>query len=111
MTRTGVPVSSRNSANRFRPFRDKDRPVAVLDTATAIQLNMSNPMESTMYPQSTPGLARKRRELAPAVANAFKAFSDAVFADGALPSATKEFDRGRRRARHAVSVLHQGPHA
>src|SRR5512146_2970982 len=55
-------------------------------------------MESSMYPQSTPDLARKRRELAPAVANAFKTFSDAVFADGALPSATKELT--------AVAVAH-----
>jgi AhpD family alkylhydroperoxidase len=47
-------------------------------------------MESSMYPQSTPDLARKRRELAPAAADAFKAFSAAVFADGALPSVTKE---------------------
>lgn len=47
-------------------------------------------MESSIYPQSTPDLARKRRELAPAAADAFKAFSEAVFADGALPSVTKE---------------------
>lgn len=47
-------------------------------------------MESSMYPQSTSDLARKRRELAPAVGDAFKAFSEAVFADGALPGVTKQ---------------------
>jgi AhpD family alkylhydroperoxidase len=43
-----------------------------------------------MYPPSTAELARKRRELAPAPLQAFKAFSAAVFADGALPNVTKQ---------------------
>ncbi|KZC17342.1 alkylhydroperoxidase [Rhodanobacter sp. FW510-R12] len=47
-------------------------------------------MDTTMYPQSTAELARKRRELAPAPLDAFKAFSAAVFADGALPAVTKQ---------------------
>ncbi|MEO7062609.1 MAG: carboxymuconolactone decarboxylase family protein [Dokdonella sp.] len=47
-------------------------------------------MSSEMYPPSTPELARKRHELAPAPADAFKAFSAAVFADGALPNVTKQ---------------------
>jgi AhpD family alkylhydroperoxidase len=47
-------------------------------------------MESSMYPQPTPELARKRHELAPAAADAFKAFSAAVFADGALPGVIKQ---------------------
>jgi len=47
-------------------------------------------MESPMYPPSTAELARKRRELAPAPLQAFKAFSAAVFADGALPNVTKQ---------------------
>ena len=47
-------------------------------------------MESPMYPPSTAELARKRRELAPAPLQAFKAFSAAVFADGALPDVTKQ---------------------
>ena len=38
-------------------------------------------MDSSMYPQATPELARKRRDLAPGIADAFKAFSAAVFAD------------------------------
>lgn len=47
-------------------------------------------MDTTMYPRSTAELARKRRELAPAPLDAFKAFSAAVFADGALPAVTKQ---------------------
>ncbi|MDW2981478.1 MAG: carboxymuconolactone decarboxylase family protein [Rhodanobacter sp.] len=47
-------------------------------------------MDTTMYPQATAELARKRRELAPAPLDAFKAFSAAVFADGALPAVTKQ---------------------
>jgi AhpD family alkylhydroperoxidase len=47
-------------------------------------------METSMYPQSTTELAHKRHELAPAADDAFKAFSAAVFADGALPNVTKQ---------------------
>ncbi|TAL82431.1 MAG: carboxymuconolactone decarboxylase family protein [Rhodanobacter sp.] len=47
-------------------------------------------MEHPVYPQLTPELARKRRELAPATLDAFKAFSAQVFADGALPNKTKQ---------------------
>lgn len=47
-------------------------------------------MDASMYPPSTPQLARKRRELAPGPLKAFKAFSAAVFADGALPGVTKQ---------------------
>ena len=47
-------------------------------------------MEHAMYPQASAELARKRRELAPKQLDAFKAFSAAVFADGALPAVTKQ---------------------
>lgn len=43
-----------------------------------------------MYPSVSKGLAQKRRELAPEVSGAFRAFSQRVFADGALASKTKE---------------------
>ena len=49
-----------------------------------------NVMETPMYPQSTVDIARKRRELAPEPLKAFKAFSAAVFAAGALPVVTKQ---------------------
>ena len=47
-------------------------------------------MEESLFPHSGPQIARKRRELAPEPLNAFKAFSAAVFADGALPGRTKQ---------------------
>ena len=47
-------------------------------------------MSETLYPPSSPALARKRPELAPEPLEAFKAFSAAVFADGALPGVTKQ---------------------
>ena len=47
-------------------------------------------MDETLYPHMGPEIARKRRELAPEPLNAFKAFSASVFADGALPSKTKQ---------------------
>ncbi|KAE8766027.1 carboxymuconolactone decarboxylase family protein [Georgenia thermotolerans] len=47
-------------------------------------------MDETMYHRTTPELAARRRELAPAVHAAFEEFSRAVFADGALPERTKQ---------------------
>ncbi|MGN7982848.1 carboxymuconolactone decarboxylase family protein [Burkholderia sp. 22313] len=43
-----------------------------------------------MYPQPGAELARRRRELAPESLAAFRAFSNSVFADGALPVKTKQ---------------------
>jgi AhpD family alkylhydroperoxidase len=45
---------------------------------------------SSIYPPSTPELARQRRDLAPNQQVAFEAFSKAVFADGALPAKIKQ---------------------
>ena len=47
-------------------------------------------MEDPLFPPVGAEIARKRRELAPNPLNAFKAFSAAVFADGALPNVTKQ---------------------
>ncbi|ODS60859.1 MAG: alkylhydroperoxidase [Acidovorax sp. SCN 68-22] len=47
-------------------------------------------MDEPLFPDSGPDIARKRRALAPEPLNAFKAFSAAVFADGALPGRTKQ---------------------
>ena len=47
-------------------------------------------MAELMYPPSSQDLARKRRELAPDIQTAFHAFSELVFADGALPAKTKQ---------------------
>jgi AhpD family alkylhydroperoxidase len=43
-----------------------------------------------MYPASTMELAKKRRDLAPETEAAFQAFSQKVFADGALPVKVKQ---------------------
>ncbi|MEZ0606700.1 carboxymuconolactone decarboxylase family protein [Paraburkholderia sp. IW21] len=47
-------------------------------------------MDKAMYPPSDPGIAARRKQLAPAPLAAFKVFSDSVFADGALPTKTKQ---------------------
>src|SRR5574337_1013729 len=47
-------------------------------------------MEHPMYPESTRELHAMRRELAPEQLAAFRAFSQAAFADGALPTKIKQ---------------------
>jgi AhpD family alkylhydroperoxidase len=51
-----------------------------------------------MYPLSTAEIRHKRRELAPHQQAAFEAFSNAAFADGALPARFKQII--------AVAVVH-----
>lgn len=55
-------------------------------------------MEHPMYPASNAEIAAKRRELAPGALEAFRAFSAAAFAEGALP--------GRVKQLIAVAVAH-----
>jgi AhpD family alkylhydroperoxidase len=43
-----------------------------------------------MYPPATREIAEKRKKLAPEIHDAFTAFSNRVFADGALPAKTKQ---------------------
>jgi AhpD family alkylhydroperoxidase len=45
--------------------------------------------QEQIYPPATRELAEQRKRLAPKPAEAFKAFSQSVFADGALPAKTK----------------------
>jgi AhpD family alkylhydroperoxidase len=47
-------------------------------------------MNETLYPKPTKALADQRRDLAPDADAAFRAFSEAVFKDGALPRKTKQ---------------------
>lgn len=47
-------------------------------------------MSQPVFPPSTPGLAATRKRLAPGIHEAFMAFSERVFADGALPGKTKQ---------------------
>ncbi|MEP6590436.1 MAG: carboxymuconolactone decarboxylase family protein [Gemmatimonadota bacterium] len=48
------------------------------------------PVEDPLYPQATRDIAEQRSKLAPAQSAAFRAFSQAVFAEGALPAKTKQ---------------------
>jgi AhpD family alkylhydroperoxidase len=47
-------------------------------------------MEDHIYPDVSKDLAQKRRELAPEIYGAFRMFGQRVFANGALPSKTKQ---------------------
>jgi AhpD family alkylhydroperoxidase len=47
-------------------------------------------MSDTLYPPANRETAAKRRELAPEIEAAFDAFSQRVFAEGALPGKTKQ---------------------
>src|SRR6478735_1417265 len=46
--------------------------------------------QEQIYPAATKELAERRKSLAPKPAEAFKAFSRSVFAEGALPAKTKQ---------------------
>ena len=47
-------------------------------------------MADPLYPSPSPDLADARKRLAPGTHDAFQAFSQAVFAEGALPAKTKQ---------------------
>src|SRR5438270_10473925 len=47
-------------------------------------------MEQHLYPRPSKDLSQKRKELAPEIYTAYQSFSQRVFADGALPSKTKQ---------------------
>ncbi|HKT32705.1 MAG TPA: carboxymuconolactone decarboxylase family protein [Gammaproteobacteria bacterium] len=47
-------------------------------------------MSQSLYPESTPEIAARRKALAPKPLEAFQNFSRAVFAAGALPEKTKQ---------------------
>lgn len=47
-------------------------------------------MPTDIFPQTTPELNATRKKLAPAIHDAFTAFSERVFSEGALPTKTKQ---------------------
>ncbi|GAA1347791.1 carboxymuconolactone decarboxylase family protein [Arthrobacter roseus] len=47
-------------------------------------------MAENLYPQATPEMAARRKELAPEIHDAFSRFSKEVFKDGALDEKTKQ---------------------
>jgi AhpD family alkylhydroperoxidase len=48
------------------------------------------PEQNQTYPSASTELREKRKRLAPKPAEAFKAFSQSVFAEGAIPAKTKQ---------------------
>lgn len=63
-------------------------------------------MSKDIFPQTTPDLAAARKKLAPHIHDAFTAFSERVFAEGALPTKTKQLIAEMRAgAAYAHSVL------
>ncbi|MGH7136408.1 MAG: carboxymuconolactone decarboxylase family protein [Pirellulales bacterium] len=46
--------------------------------------------QEQLFPQATKELAEQRKSLAPKPAEAFKAYSHSVFAEGAIPAKTKQ---------------------
>jgi len=48
------------------------------------------PDQESLYPSSSHNFAAQRRRLTPKQSEAFKEFSQSVFADGALPAKTKQ---------------------
>jgi len=61
-------------------------------------------MPESVYPPASPDLARKRRELAPDIQAAFHAFSELVFAEGALPAKTKQLIAVAAYAHSVISL-------
>jgi len=51
---------------------------------------MEQLVEKRLYPEPSKEISQKRKDLAPEIYAAFQSFSQRVFADGALPSKTKE---------------------
>ena len=67
-------------------------------------------MSETMYPRVSRGLVEGRRALAPEIEDAFRDFSQKAMAEGAIVGQGQAADRGRRRPRHPMPLLHHRPH-
>ena len=65
-------------------------------------------MDHAMYPATTRELHQKRRELAPDAYAAFRAYSQAVIADPALPAKTKQLSLPLGRRDHTEAALNAG---
>jgi AhpD family alkylhydroperoxidase len=62
----------------------------ICDHQRAVLQLLEISMAEHMYPTSTRELAQKRRQLTPETEAAFQAFSQKVFAEGALPARMKQ---------------------
>jgi alkylhydroperoxidase/carboxymuconolactone decarboxylase family protein YurZ len=63
-----------------------------------------------LYPPLSKELAHKRAQLAPEISAAFKAFSQRVFAEGALPVKTKQLIAVAVAHVTQCPLLHSRPH-
>jgi AhpD family alkylhydroperoxidase len=59
-------------------------------SSISVERTQEEYMADSIYPSPSRELAQKRRALAPDIEVAFDAFSQRVFADGALPAKTKQ---------------------
>ena len=69
--------------------------------------------DEQMYPETTRQIAEQRNRLAPGPAEAFRAFSKSVFADGAIAAKTKQLiavavAHANRRTGKRISLFHSG---
>lgn len=71
-------------------FPASDAPSWTLTRVGRPAQEKETPLLDSMYPPPSAEIARARRELAPDIQSAFDAFSQKVFADGALSARTKQ---------------------
>jgi AhpD family alkylhydroperoxidase len=74
----------------YSPSSGARSTAALLSAPTTSNEKGSDTMDEAVYPAATRELAHRRKELAPAIHDAFRAFSGQVFADGALDERTKQ---------------------
>jgi AhpD family alkylhydroperoxidase len=61
-----------------------------MNAGSAARMIAVTTSDEPLYPKATQALAEQRSSLAPEPAKAFRAFSKSVFAEGALPTKTKQ---------------------
>ena len=66
-------------------------------------------MEKLVFPSASRDIAKRREQLAPKTLATFRSFSRQVFAEGALPSKTKELIAVAVAHVTQMSVLHPQP--
>jgi AhpD family alkylhydroperoxidase len=85
----GVPRLRKQTLERSGPLHHRIEDHRGANLARA-EKEPSMPNHDQLYPHATRELAEQRKRLAPGPAEAFRAFSQSVFAEGALPARTKQ---------------------
>lgn len=86
----GVPADDLVDLESEQGFPASDAPSWTIAHLGAPGGGGEDDVTEKMYPASTPTIRHRRRELAPEIHKAFDAFSQTVFADGALSAKTKQ---------------------